>query len=216
MFLVNSCRKNKPLFDGINCTNNCYILSGRLLDSAVNSGIANAEIKFYFTDITGTIIKKTSFLGKTLTDNNGNYTFKFDGTNYKNPYGYFYVEAYKGNLFHDPFYGNRVSTFDLDSTLFNAPFIQNFSLFRPAYIKIRVTATLSTIQSLTLSYHYGVIGNGIVLNGGRSIDTTLTYKTAGDIRTFIQADISSVGFLNSKKDTIIVKANTTANREIRF
>ncbi|MEJ7823294.1 MAG: hypothetical protein WKF85_13300 [Chitinophagaceae bacterium] len=218
LLLFNSCGKNKnPLFDGINCTGNCFILAGKILDSAVITGLSNAEIKFYFKDITGTIIRKNIYLGRAFTDPAGNYTFKFDGTSLKNTYGYYYAEAYNGNLFHDPFYGNRMPEFNLDSTLYNVPVIQNFSLFRPAYLKVRIIASMVTSsQSLTVSYHYGKVGHGVVVNGGRQIDTTITLKTAGDIRTFIQADIRDVGFSISKKDTILVNSNTTRQYEIKF
>jgi hypothetical protein len=213
-----SCRKYKdPLFDGVNCSGKCFDIAGKLIDSSANSGITRGEIKFYFNDNTGTFSNKKIYLGRAVTDANGNYTFKFDGSRFNNVRGYYYAEAYKDNLFHDPFYGNRVSTFNLDSTLYNIPIIQNFSLFKPAILNVRVIAnTITASQSLSVSYTYGIIGNGIVLNGGRSIDTTLSFKTAGDLRTFISADIRSVGFSNSKKDTIIVNSNTTKNHEIRF
>jgi hypothetical protein len=187
------------------------------LDSASNSGLAGGEIKFYFKDITGTFSSQTTYLGKTITGGDGNYSFKFDGTTFKNVFGYYYAEAFKGELFHDPYYGNRVSVFDLDTSFYNIPFIQNFSLFRPATLKIRIIASsVTNFQFLTVSYDYGKLNNGVVINGGRQIDTTITFKTAGDIRTFVQADANGNGVNLSKKDTVIIPTNNTRQIELRF
>jgi len=205
------------MFDGVNCSGNCYILTGKLLDSAANTGIASGEIKFYFNDNTGIFSNKMIYLGRAITDANGNYTFKFDGNRFNNVRGYYYVEAFKGNMFYDPFYPNRVSTFHLDTSFYNLPFIQNFPLFRPATVKVRIVASsITNFQYLTVSYSYGKGGSGIVFNGGRTIDTTIAWKTAGDLRTFIQADAVGNGVNIQKRDTLVVPANNTRQIEIRL
>jgi len=218
MLFVSSCRKDKdPLFDGVTCSGNCYILTGKLIDSAANTGIASGEIKFYFKDNTGTFSNKKIYLGRTITNANGDYSFKFDGSRFNNVRGYYYAEAFKGDMFFDPFYPNQVATFDLDTSFYNLPFTQNFPLFRPATVKVRVVAsTVTNFQYLTVSYSYGKIGNGIVFNGGRSIDTIITWKTAGDLRTFIQADAVGNGVNILKRDTVIVQTNNTRQIEIRL
>lgn len=213
-----SCRKNNsPLFDGVNCAGNCYVLTGNILDSASALSLSNAEVKFFYKVQAGTFSNKTYYIGRAFTDQNGNYNFKFDGSGYKNPNGYFFTEAYKGNLFNDPVYDNRVSVFYLDSTLFNIPIVQNFSLFRPAILKIHVIAsTIINFKSLTISYDYGRIDKGIVLNGGQPINTVLVYKTAGDIRTFIKWDAKGNGVNIERKDTIIVPTGGVKEIEIRL
>ncbi len=109
IFFASSCRKDKnPLFDGVNCSGNCYVLTGKLIDSAANSGVATGEINFYFNDNTGTFSNKKIFLGRAITDLNGDYTFRFDGSRFNNVRGYYYAEAYKGNMFAEPVYENRV------------------------------------------------------------------------------------------------------------
>jgi hypothetical protein len=219
LLFVNSCRKNNDaLFDGINCSGNCFILTGKLLDSAANAGIASGEIKFFFIDITGTFSSKTRYLGRAMTDANGNYTFKFDASRFNSATGYYYAEAFSGNMFGgDQMYPNRVSTFDLDTSLYNLPFIQNFALFRPATVKVRVVAsTVTNFQFLTVDYSYGKVGQGIIFNGNRSIDTTITWKTAGDLRTFVQASAVGNGVNIQKRDTLIVPTNSTRQIEIRL
>lgn len=219
MLFVISCRKNNDaLFDGVNCSGNCYILTGKLIDSAANSGIARGKIKFYFKDITGTFSSKTRFLGSATTDVNGNYTFKFDGSGFKNVMGYYYADAFSGNMFGgDQMYPNRVATFDLDTSFYNLPFIQSFPLFRSATVKVRVIAsTITNFRSLTVNYSYGKVGQGIVFNGNRSIDTTITWKTAGDLRTFIQASAVGNGVNIQKRDTLIIPTSNTGQIEIRL
>lgn len=219
MLVVNSCRKNNDaLFDGVSCSGNCYILTGKLTDTAANSVISGGELKFYFKDITGTFSSKTLYLGRTITDANGNYSFNFNGDRFKNVMGYYYAEAYNGSMFGgDQLYPNRVATFDLDTSFYNVPFVQNFHLFRPATVKVRVVASAVTnFQFLTVDYSYGKVGQGIVFNGGRSIDTTITWKTAGDLRTFVQADAVGNGVNIQRRDTLIVPTNNTSQIEIRL
>jgi hypothetical protein len=218
MLLVSSCRKDKdPLFDGVNCSGSCYVLTGKLVDSAANSGIATGEIKFYFNDGTGTFSNKKIYLGRAVTDANGNYTFRFDGSRFNNVRGYYFAEAFKGNMYADPVYENRVATFNLDTSLYNVPYIQNFPLFRPATVTVRViTSTVTNFQYLTVDYSYGKVGNGIVFNGGRRIDTTITWKTAGDLRTFVQGVAVGNGVNIRIRDTVIIPTNGTRQVEIRL
>lgn len=173
----------------MSCSGSCYILTGKLLDSAINTGVASGEIKFYFNDITGTFSSKKIFIVWTISDANGNYQFKFNGSRFINVRGYYYAEAYKGNMFSNPVYKNRVATFDLDTSFYNMPFTQNFLLFRPATIKVRVIAsTIANFQFLTVSNGYVKANNGIIFNGGKTIDTTILWTTTGDLRTFIKGD----------------------------
>ena len=219
MLLVNSCRKNNvALFDGVTCTGSCYILAGKLIDSATTGAIAHGELKFYFEDIRGTFSSKKIYLGKATTDMNGNYTFRFNGSQFKNIMGYYYIEAFSGNMFGgDLTYPNRVTTFDLDTSFYNLQFIQNLPLFRPATVKVRVVASAVTnFQFLTVDYSYGKVGNGIVFNGGRSIDTTIIWKTAGDLPTVIQTDAVGNGVNIHKRDTLIIPTNNTRQIEIRL
>jgi hypothetical protein len=214
-----SCRKDKrPQFDGINCTGNCFILTGTLKDSAANIGINNGEVRFWFNDISGTFSTKKTYLGKTVTDANGNYSFTFNGTEFSKKMGYYHAEAYKDNMFADLIYTNRVETFDLDSTRYNIPFVQNFLLFSPATLKVRVVATsVTNFEFLTIGYHYGKAGTGIIFRGGRGpIDTTITWRTAGGLKTYIQSDAKGNTVNIEKKDTVLIPVNATRQVEIRL
>lgn len=213
-----SCFKNKnPLFDGVSCTGNCYELTGRVMDSAGAVPLSNAEVKFFYKYSSGILISRTDYLGKTSTNSLGQYQFRFDGSRYNYLMGYYYAEMYKGDFFADPGYKNRVGIFRLDSTQYNLPFVQNFSLFRPATLKVRVIVPASaSFQFITVSYEYGRGGNGISINGGRAIDTTLSWGTAGDLRTYVRADAVSNGVAVTRYDSITVSANSTGTVTINF
>src|SRR5215212_7955374 len=83
LVLFISCRKNRPLFDGVNCSGNCYVLTGKITDTPSNAGIAGADIRFYYRPAGYTIFDNTKYLGKAMTNGNGEYKFQFDGSNYK-------------------------------------------------------------------------------------------------------------------------------------
>lgn len=217
--LSSGCRKkNDPLFDGVNCTGNCYILTGTLIDSAAGTGISGARLQFYFNEFRGgTFGAKRILLGQTTSSSTGQYQFRFDGSRFARLSGWYSAEAFKDDLFNNPLSKNEVADFDLDSTHYNIPFVQQLPLFRPANLKIRVIAsTVTSFQFLTIDYSYGKGGVGVVLNGGRNIDTTLSFTTAGDLRSFIQADARGNGVNISIYDTLVIPARSTRQIEMRF
>lgn len=218
LMTAGSCIKNKnPLFDGVSCTVHCYELTGWVTDSAAAVPLSNAEVKFYYKYNSGIFISRTDYLGKTTTNSAGQYRFLFDGSRYNYLNGYYYAEVFKGDFFAGPGYKNRVGIFDLDTTQYNLPFVQNFALFRPAIVKVRVTAPASAgFQIITVAYEYGRGGNGAAINGGRAIDTTMSWSTAGDLRTYVRADAVKNGTAVTIKDSITVTANGTGTIELKF
>jgi hypothetical protein len=217
--LTIGCRKkNDALFDGVNCTGNCYILTGTLIDSAAGTGISGARLQFYFNEHRGGGFgAKKILLGQTISSSTGQYQFRFDGSRFARVHGWYTAEAFKDDLFNNPLTTNEVALFNLDSTHYNIPLVQQLILFRPATLKIRVIAsTITNFQFLTLGYSYGKGGVGHVLNGGRNIDTILNFKTAGDLRSFIQADARGNGVNISLYDTLVIPARSTRQIEMRF
>lgn len=214
LFLLVACRKSKPEFDGVNCSGNCYILTGKIVDTPSNSSLQGVQLKFYFRPVGYALFwDPTRYLGKTTTDGNGNYKFTFDGTKYKATQGHFIAEATKKGYFYDPMNQNEVANFYLDSAQFNIPFVQNFILFRSATLHVRFQATnVTNFQFLTFMYYYDARGTGIVLNGNRAIDTTVTFQTAGDVRTFVQWDASGNGVSIRRNDTLF----TTRGGRIQY
>ena len=215
IFLLVACRKTKPEFDGVNCSGNCYILTGKIVDTPSNSGLQGVGLKFYYRP--SAYAWFSDYIGKTTSAANGDYKFQFEGTKYKTGQGYFLIQATKSGYFYDALNQNEVAVFSLDSSRFNIPFIQNFALFRPAKLTVRFRATtITNFEFLTFTYNYGNTGYGIVLNGNQTIDTTVTFKTAGDIRTFVQWDASGNGINIRKNDTLFTTGGGTIQYQINL
>ena len=216
--LLTACIKTKQDFDGVNCSGNCYILTGKVIDTPSNAGLQGVELKFYYRPPGYTLISDPSrYLGKTTTNSNGDYKFQFDGTKYKAGTGFYRIVATKSGYFYDPFNQNDVKIFDLDSSQFNVPFNQDFALFRPAKLAVRFRATTVTnFEFLTFVYHYGTRGTGIILNGRRTIDTTITFQTAGDVGTFVQWDAVGNGVSIRKNDTLFTTRGGTIQYQINL
>jgi hypothetical protein len=218
ILLLVSCRKSKPEFDGINCSGNCYILTGRVVDTPSNSGLQGVAVKFYYRPSGYTFLgDPTHYLGKTTTNANGEYKFQFDGTKYKTNAGYYRINATKNGYVYDPLNQNDVKIFNLDSNQFNIPLNQDFPLFRPAKLTVRIRAAITiNFEFLTFTYSYGNSGTGIILNGKRTIDTTVTFQTAGDVRTFVQWNAGGNGVAIKKNDTLFVTRGGTIQYQINL
>ena len=214
--LLNSCRKTTPEFDGINCTGNCYILTGRVIDTPSNAGLQGVELKFFYRPPGYALLTNpTRYLGKTTTNQRGEYNFRFDGTGFKEDGGYYKIQAVKAGYFYGNLNQNDIREFDLDSADFNVPFNQDFALYRVAKLTVRfVASTVTSFDFLTFSYNYGPLGTGIIFPGGRKIDTTITYQTAGDISTFVQWGATGSNINIRKKDTLVVARGGTAQYQV--
>jgi hypothetical protein len=211
-FTFASCRKNKALFDGQSCTGSCYVLTGRLSEFQNSSALANTQLDFYYKTSGGIFNNHLEYLGKTITAADGSYTFKFDSKDYKNPTGYFSMEGTRDGYIYNN-YGDKTEKnlliFQLDSSKINIPQVNNVALYKVATLKIIVKAvTITNFGYLTIGYNYGRGNFGPVLYGGRSIDTTLIYKTAGDIPTFINWNARGNGVDINRNDTLIVPSGT--------
>ena len=215
-----SCRKNKPLFDGQSCNGSCYVLTGKLSEMQSGSALPGTELKFYYKPPAYNVFEPITYLGNATTAADGSYMFTFDSKDFKSPPGYFLLEGSKdGYIYRNG--GDEVNNdlliFNLDSSKINIPQVNNLALYKAATLKFVVKATsITNFEFLTINYSYGTNGFGPVLNGNRIIDTTLIYKTASDIPTYINWDAVGNGVNIQKKDTLIVKAGTEGIYEINL
>jgi hypothetical protein len=215
-----SCRKNKPLFDGQSCNGSCYILAGKLVEMQTSSPLSNTLLKFYYRPAGYYIFfDPTQYLGNVRTASDGSYSFKFESAGYKSPTGSFRIEGSKQGYIYkymgEEYKDNELLNFHLDSSKINIPQINNLILYRSTTLKFSIKAsTITNFQFLTIGYSYGTSGYGAILNGNRIIDTTLTYKTAADIPTYISWDAKGNGVNIEKKDTIVVASGTEQTYQI--
>ncbi len=218
LLLICAACKKEPLFDGANCEGNCYILTGKLYDPAQGKNLPGVDLRFYYKEWRGMASSRTDYLGKAATDADGNYRFIFDGTNYQNKIGSFYMEAYKDNMFHDVYDGRKLPHFYLDSVQYGVPFNQDFPLYKPATIEIKVLAgKLDSGQSITVSQNFGKRGFVKTISGtGGPVNTTFTFKTAGGLMSYVWATKADASPITTIQDSVIIHANTTKQIEIRF
>lgn len=227
--LIVSCKKatdNTPMFDGVNCSGNCFILRGVVTDTPTNKRLNNVEVRFYLGKLTVGQIQwplpdpdEVYYLGKTYSNNNGEYEFKFNGTGLKYGSSLYYIQATKQGYIYGPTPAHyKVRNFYLDSNNFDIPFVQNFHLFFPATMKVRIkTSTVTNYKFIAFGYSYGNgIGNGINIEGGRQIDTTVTFKTAGGIQSFLMYGIYGNGISIERRDTLLPPVNGVKEYMVNF
>jgi hypothetical protein len=213
-----ACVNRDPLFDGVNCTGNCYVLTGKIYDPALGTGLSKVDLRFYFKQYLGMASNRTEYLGKATTDANGNYRFTFDGTGYKDKMGSFYIEANKDDMFYGHGTGKRLPYFDLDSAQYNVAFNHDYPLYRPATIKINVTADKLDIgHYITVTRNYGQGGYGETINGtGGPVNKTFTFKTAGGVTTYVNAIKTDTQPHTVVQDSVKVEVNATRQINIRL
>lgn len=216
--LLLSCKKNEPLFDGVNCDNNCFIISGKIVDTPSVQGIANTEVRLYFNeDRNLTIFRNTKYVGRTFTDANGRYQFRFNGSSLaRSADGYYFVKITHQDHFLDNYLNRLNHSFQLDSSDFNKVTMKDFTMFRNAKLNLRIKGLLRTSDQVTISTDHGGLPVGWVLNGGRTIDTTLNLQVGGDIFTRATIDLLSNGVNKRSVDSIKVARSTTGQLTISF
>lgn len=229
LILLSGCKKasdNKPMFDGINCAGNCFILKGVVTDTPANTRLANVEVRFYLGKITGGSIQwpipdpnEVYYLGRTFTNSNGEYEFKFDGSGFKYGSALYYIESTKQGYIYGPTPAHhKVKQFYLDSNNFSIPFLQNFNLYLPSTMRVRFKAsTITNFNFLAFGYSYGNgLGAGINIEGNRQFDTTVSFRTAGGIQSFLMYGIYGNGVYIERKDTLVPSANDIAEYIVNF
>ncbi len=225
LFIFISCKKDKidkPIFDGVNCSGNCFILRGSVTDTPSNQRLSNVEVRFYLGQVTNGQFPPPPdklYLGKTLTNNNGEYEFKFDGTNFKYGSPLYYIEASKtGYIFGPRPEQQKIKLFYLDSSNFNNPLVQNFNLFRPTTLRVRFRATnITNFNFIAFGYSYGGgLGGGINIDGRRQIDTTVNFITGNNVQTFIGYGAYGNGVTIERRDTLIINSSTVTDYQVNF
>ena len=150
----------------------------------------------------------THYLGKTTTDAKGEYKFQFDGNNYKQNSGYFYIKGTKQDYFCNVQQDDILGYFNLDSTQINDTTHQNLKMFKVSKLKIHyLVQNITNFQFLTFSYGIGQGKQGWVFGGGK-YDTTIEYNTAKGIPTFIDWDALGNGVTIQKHDTLTATGTT--------
>ena len=219
-WMLVSCRKDQPLFDGHSCSGSCFILTGHLTEAQSNAPLPGTQLKFYYKRNQYTL-DRTEYLGSTSTGSDGSYSFIFDSKDFQDrSAGYFLIEGERdGYVYRNA--GDQINSelavFGLDTSEINIPQVNNLTLYKTAIIKFQIKATTVTnFDFLSVNYSYGTNGYGPVISGGRAIDTTLIYKTASDLPTYIYWNALGTGVNMSQRDTLIVPFGTVGIYQINL
>jgi hypothetical protein len=217
-FIFFSCRKNKPLYDGVNCNNNCFTIVGTVIDTPSMQGIKNADVRLYFNeDQSLSIFRNTKYVGKTFTDANGKYQFRFDGTALsKSTDGYYFIKITEQAHFLDSYFNRLNNSFQLDSSHFNKTVIKDFIMFRNAKLNLRIKGAALATDHVTVSTDFGGLPAGWVLKGRRTIDTSFIIPVGGDIYTRVYLDFAKNGIGQRIIDSTKVTQQTTGQMIISF
>ena len=213
-----SCRKNDPMYDGVNCNNNCFTIVGTVIDTPSMKGIANADVRLYFNeDQSLSIFRNAKYVGRTSSDANGKYQFRFDGSSLsKSTDGYYFIKITEQAYFLDTYINRLNNSFQLDSSHFNKTEIKNFILFRNAKLNLRIKGAALATDHVTVSTDFGGLPTGWVIKGRRTIDTSFTIPVGGDIYTRVYLDFAKNGVAQRIIDSTKVPQQTTGQMIISF
>lgn len=211
------CQK-EPAFDGVNCEGNCYIITGKVIDSASNIGIPDVTIEFNWErNPHSTIFNPTLILAKTVTNDNGEYKFNIDGSKLSSENWYSYKTTHP-EYSSNPINSDDYIGFNLKNISYGIPYIKNISMFKPGTLKFHVKSDDTTsFDYLGIRYKFKKVFFASSIRGNKKIDTIMNINTVGGFYTHFtwqttKNDINSL----IKTDSIFVPENgeSTYNLQI--
>ncbi len=214
LFLPNSsCLNKDPLFDG-DCTSDCIIFLGKVTDP--NNEPVPSEISIHHRG--GGLFAIERLLGELDTDENGDFSFSFDGTNYKTAEGHFTISAHKEGYISDVYEGKSFF-YNIDSTGFDVPNIANISLNPQANLELDITvdsppeisAFNYSISYLNRNQGYYIADDSLlvsqshnrIVGGDQSVALEYSYKKMGTTYSFEESIYIEAG--ETKKMGIVVE-----------
>ena len=215
IFSFSSCKKNTEE-EGIECKGYCFMLKGQLLDTPANNKISGVELKFYYDQLSFFNLFSAKYLGSVITDANGEYIFDFDATNFRDPDYVFVMKYSKPGYFYQPSDYNDLSLFHLVDSNINVPYVQNFTLYKSATLKVHIkVSTFTDFNYLEFRHSYKTSSLYFSHNypGHHPFEVTFTEMTAGDVNTYIKCETDHVVQVN---DSIIIPAGTEQLYEINL
>jgi len=199
----------KSTIAGDDCAGNCYIITGTLLDTPFQRPVAGARVTLnHLTNpANGTWIG----IRTATTDEAGTYTLRYDLSAAPNG-GTFMVIPYKIGYLDNAVHAGLSQTFGLAPAQANNPVRHDITMYRAAYLKVRLTASaLTPFAPLSFRAHYlnhplvSPMQTTRILDPQFTsvLDTTLHWTTGGNVRTFLE-----VSGQRTYRDTVIVPADS--------
>ncbi|MBI1223758.1 MAG: hypothetical protein GC192_00860 [Bacteroidetes bacterium] len=202
--IVIRCTKD-PMFNG-KCVSGCIIFQGQVFDPNNNVGV-KSKIKIKHL-VDNQLFISSDLIGELDTDEEGEFRFSFDGTEYKTSNGLFEFSAYKNGYLTDrKNYDGIFIIPRVDSTAFDVPFLVNIDLKPKATLNIDFNINNNyPISNFIFSYDYGNIPVSYYFNNSLPIDTTYIIDVGGDGYTYINYQYKKNSIDKVVHDSIFIKA----------
>lgn len=172
-----ACSK-EPRFDGLQCTQNCIVLSGNLVDTPFNNRISDVDIKIYYQQPgPPSIFIQPTYIGKTKTNKDGNYSFRFDGEKYMNG-GYFIFYVHKPGYFHHVSKNadfEQIGSINTEDIRLDQPTNDTTKLYKRTslFLKIKTTKEKLDFKGFDITYQVGKYPWGFNIIFDKKIDTLI-------------------------------------------
>ena len=211
-FSITSCIKENI----VSCTgSDCFIFEGQVFDSIKNLAISNARIEVilvYDNGSFGSINYKKEIVGKSKSDQDGNYRVAFSGERLKDVDGYFEIEISKQGYFD-----KTIMLEYVNNTSFDVPNIVDADIHRKAYLDVNIK-TGEYIDNVQFSLPTGGDGQSTWagLTNSSNRDTTYNFQVAGDQFTKVQYNYKRLGLNYSKSDSIYINGGEKRQLNIKI
>ena len=215
LFAIISCKKDRPIYDG-NCTGNCFVLQGKVVEQQTQTPLGNIKIGIYFKHPSGGLGSSTDHLGEITTKLDGSYFFSFPKSAYSQGLIKFQggIQGYINDNFQEGI--NTIASVRTDY-IQQDTITTELKLWKSAFLKIHVaTSTITNFNSFFFNNTFQGSYFGVYsVPGNRSFDTTFNILTASDIPTYITWSTTQ-GTILRGKDTVIVPSGTVGNLLIQL
>lgn len=218
LFLISSIvfqNCTEPAFDGQNCLVNCITFSGTIKEARTQKGVPNAEVKLIYKQLSGFVLQP--ILCTTKTDERGNFSLTFDGTNFKVFSGYMEIQVKKEGFLTGEIEGKDIFS-DIDSTKFGTVIPVNIGIYPSANLKIRLRIASQDVNKfIDIEHKYAHTRYGFYSKPQIPIDTVMNIKTAGNQFVIIQSRVSASNrVISNKIDSIFIKAGETGSYLLEY
>jgi hypothetical protein len=214
LFYTFGCYSDTPLFDGKSCDSDCIIFQGQVFDPNNNVPVT-AEVTIIHK--TGNKFSIPNTIGKINSDENGDFIFKFDGTNYREDVGYFIVKAEKEGFLSNNIDGRKVF-YTIDESDFDQPINADISLIPEATLEVSVHVEKKSLDSrFEFSFRYA---NTTYLHPFSSnqlpLDTVWVFEVGGDQIVEINSIYRMNNMVEETDHSKFVKAGETEKLVVRI
>lgn len=192
------------------CTGNgCLIFEGKITDTSGNS-LEDTDLTLVFDEASfaNWFFSDREVLKRTRTDENGNYRMAIFGEDYRDGEGFFEIIANKEN-----FIKRDKSIHDIDSSDFDTPILVDIDLAPEATLEL-LLQTVSGVSDLEYNLVVDYSPTIFDLSQSANLDTTYTYRVAGDQYVSVYYKYKKSGAEINRSDSVFIERGATGQINI--